>query len=206
MNTFNLGDPVRQLSTGGTGVITGIHPVLPPTADRKVYAVRFTSGHPTTRVPPEDLELFVDRRKAVQDRRRPVIVKYQGQCVLESLAKILELPLNEVSTMFDEFVAGQRDPSNLDHVADVLMENGYMICQISKNRAELEGERLFVVLRNDTSAGHTVVVLEDNTIFDPENRFNNSGSDFHAQCLALGWRVENVLLVKNLQRKKARSG
>lgn len=111
MNTFKIGDGVRQKSTGGTGGITGIHPVLPPTTGKTAYTVRFNFGQPTSKVPEEDLELFVERRSGnerrnVQDRRRLVIVKLQGQCVLECLAKILG-PSVDVRKMFDESISCQ---------------------------------------------------------------------------------------------------
>jgi hypothetical protein len=205
MNTFNLGDDVRQISTGGTGKIIGIHPLLPPTADRKVYEVRFNFGSPVSQVPPEDLELFAERRSGnerrnVRDRRRLAIVKYQGQCVLECLQRMLNLPLNEIRTMFAESVMGQRDPSNLNDVKDVLMENGYVVGLISEHNAGIEGERCFVALHsNDLGTGHAVVV-EGKTVFDPDHQFNNSGN-FHAQCLAFGWTVQNVLLVRKLPTK-----
>lgn len=204
MNTFNLGDAVRQISTGGTGTIVGIHPVLPPTADRKVYEVRFNFGCPASPVPPEDLELFAERRsgnerRSVRDRRGVAIVKYQGQCVLDCLVRMLDLPLNEVRTMFAESIKGQQDPSNLNDVTDVLMENGYVVGLTSENNAGIEGVRCFVALCNDIGIGHAVVV-EGKTIFDPDHQFNSSWN-FNAQCLAFGWTVANVLLVTKLPTK-----
>ena len=202
MNIFKMSDAVRQISTGGTGVIIGIHPVLPPTSGRTVYTVQFNFGLPESRVPQEDLELFHERRsgndrRVFKDRRQFVIVKYQGQCVLESLEKALELPLEDIRTMFYESPSGQRDPSNLNDVTAVLMENDYVVGLISENKADRKGERCFVTLRNAAGIGHAVVVFEDNTVFDAEGKFNNSGN-FYEQCLALGWTVQNVLLLKKM--------
>jgi hypothetical protein len=116
------------------------------------------------------------------------------------LERIINRPLDEVRTMFAESMTGQRDPSNLNDVTDVLMENGYVVGLISENRAGIEGERCFVALRsNDLGTGHAVVV-EGNTVFDPDHQFNSSGN-FYAQCLAFGWTVENVLVVKKLPMK-----
>ncbi len=203
MSTFNLGDAVRQISTGGTGTIIGIHPVLPPTADRKVYEVRFNFGCPASQVPPEDLELFAERRSGnerrnVRDRRRVAIVRYQGQCVLECLELMLNLPLTDVRTMFAESMTEQRDPSNLNDVTDVLIDNGYVVGLVSQNSAGM-GERCFVVLHNSLGVGHAVVV-EGKTIFDPAHQFNKNGN-FHAQCLAFGWTVANVWVVRKLPTK-----
>jgi hypothetical protein len=180
MTTFKMGDAVRQISTSGTGKIIGIHPVQPLTTGRTVYTVKFNFGQPESKVPPEDLELFTERRSGIErrilrDRRRVAIVKYQGQCVLESLVKVLELPLNDIRKMFDESFIGQRDPSNLNDVTAVLLENDYAVCLLGDNDADRKGERCFVAVGNAIGMGHAVVVFEDNTIFDPEGKFKHSG-------------------------------
>jgi len=84
------------------------------------------------------------------------------------------------------------------HVADVLMDRGYVVGQMSKNRAEQRGESCFVVLHNDSGAGHAVVVLKDNRIFDPERRFNEGDGNFYQQCMGLGWKVDHVLVFRKL--------
>ena len=84
--------------------------------------------------------------------------------------------------MFDDSARGQQNPSSLHHMADVLIDNGYVVGQISKNRAEQKGECCFVALRNQMGNGHAVVVMEDNTIFDPEHKFDEKGGNFYAQC------------------------
>jgi hypothetical protein len=82
--------------------------------------------------------------------------------VLESLSRVLEISVDEAREMFDESSRGQQDPSDINQVADVLMDNGYVVGQIDKNRADQKGERCFVVMHNDNGAGHAVVVYEDN--------------------------------------------
>jgi hypothetical protein len=54
------------------------------------------------------------------------------------------------------------------------------------------------VLHNDNGAGHAVVVLEDNRIFDSEQRFNENGGNFYAQCMGLGWKIDHVLVFRKL--------
>lgn len=153
--------------------------------------------------PEEDLELFNERRswnerRTTPDRRRVVVVQHEGQCVLESLRKALRKPVDDVRMMFDDSARGQQNPSNLHHMADVLIDNGYVVGQISKNRAEQKGECCFVALRNQMGNGHAVVVMEDNTIFDPEHKFDEKGGNFYAQCGANGWNVEHVLVFRKL--------
>jgi hypothetical protein len=148
VNQFALGDRVRQISTGGTGRIDGIHPKLPPT-NNVGYTVAFSSG-PSSIVPEKDLEPFVERRTGTE-RRRPVILKYQGQCVIDSLAGILQLPQNQVQLMFEESFVGtphRRDPSNPDHVFEVLVDYGYMISFVGK-RVDLKGKCRLVGLRRE---------------------------------------------------------
>jgi hypothetical protein len=201
MRKFAIGEGVRQKSTGGTGTVLGIHEAFPP-SDRSSYTVRFNSG-PDSRVAEQDLELFDEHRSGIErrtipDRRRVSIVKYQGECVLQSLSRVLEMSVDEVRKMFDESVRGQQDPSNINHVADVLMDNGFVVGQINKNKADQKGERCLVVMHNENGAGHAVVVFEDNRIFDPEKQFNENGGGFYGQCMALGWKVEYALVVRKL--------
>ena len=201
MGKFAIGDGVRQRSTGGTGTVIGIHETFPP-SDRVTYTVRFNSG-PESGVAERELEPFDERRRGIdrriiRDRRRVAIVKYQGQCVLESLSRVLEISVDEVREMFDESSRGQQDPSDINHVADVLMDNGYVVGQIDKNRADQKGERCFVVMHNDSGAGHAVVVYEDNRIFDSEHRFNEHGGNFYAQCMGLGWKVDYAFGLRKL--------
>jgi hypothetical protein len=198
---FTIGEGVRQKSTGGTGTVSGIHETFPP-SDRVSYTVRFNTG-PDSRVAEGDLEPFRERRRGIDrrtilDRRQIAIVKYQGQCVLESLSLVLGVSVDEVRTMFDESVEGQQDPSDINAVVDVLVDNGYVVGQIGKNRADQKGERCFVVMRNENGAGHAVVVFEDNRIFDSEQRFNENGGNFYAQCMGLGWKVDYVLVFRKL--------
>ena len=110
----------------------------------------------------------------------------------------MEICVDEVREMFDESSRGQQDPSDINHVADVLMDNGYVVGQIDKNRADQKGERCFVVMHNDSGAGHAVVVYEDNRIFDSEHRFNEHGGNFYAQCMGLGWKVDYAFGLRKL--------
>jgi hypothetical protein len=202
MAKFAIGDVVRQRSTEATGKVIGVHPSLPP-SDSTAYTVRFTLGGHQSSLPEDDLELFNERRigfeRRINPARRHVIVaKDQGQCVLESLSRVLKLPLADVRRMFEEFSGGQKDPSLINHMVDVLMEGGYVVGQISKSRAEEKGECCFVALSNDSGAGHVVVVCEDNKVFDPEHKFNESGGSFYGQCMALGWKVDHVLVFRKL--------
>jgi hypothetical protein len=201
MAKFAIGSGVRQKSTEGTGKVIGIHPTFPP-SDSTTYTVRFNLGSHESRIPEADLEEFDERRTGIdrrlnRDRRHVIVAKDQGQCVLESLSKVLELSVAEVRRMFDEFSKGQQDPSDINHVADVLKESGYVVGEVSKNRAEEKGERRFVALQNNNNGtGHAVVVFEDNRIFDSERRFNENGGSFYAQCMNLGWTVNYILVLR----------
>jgi hypothetical protein len=201
MTKFEIGDGVRQISTGGTGKVVGIPSRLKPT-DRQFYRVLFNAGVENP-VPEEDLELFSERRSWIErrinpDRRHIAVVEHEGQCVLESLSKVLRIPVDDIRKMFDDSVRGRQTPSNLNHLAEVLMDNGFVVGQINKNRAEQKGECCFVALRNQMGSGHAVVVMEDNTIFDPEHKFNENGGNFYAQCMANGWNLEHVLVFRKL--------
>jgi hypothetical protein len=160
MREFGIGDGVRQKSTKSTGRIIGIHPTFLP-SERTTYTVRFNLGGHESIIPEADLEPFVERRNGMdrrvkRDRRQIVVAKDQGQCVLESLSRLLELSVPEVSKMFDDFSSGPQDPSSVNHLADVLMENGYVVGQISNNRVEQEGERSFAsgVTSKPANGGH----------------------------------------------------
>lgn len=194
MTKFKIGDGVRQISTGGTGKVLGIPSRLKPT-DKQFYRVLFNAGVESP-VTEEDLESFRERRTGVE-RRKPTIVKYEGQCVIESLAKVLRLPLSDVRQMFDESPRGRQNPSDINQVVDVLMDERYVVGQIHKSRADQKGESCFVALVNSKGQGHAIAVLEDNTIFDPEHKFNETG-DFYAQAMANGWEVQHVLVFRRL--------
>jgi hypothetical protein len=204
MAKFAIDDGVRQRSTEGTGEVMGVHPSLPP-SDGTTYTVKFNLGGHEARVPEDDLGPFDERRTGFErrinrDRRHVIVAKDQGQCVLESLSKVLKLPVADVRKMFDDFSGGQQDPSDINHVVDVLMESGYVVGQIGKNRADQRGECCLVVLQQkESGAGHAVAVFEDNKIFDPEHKFNESGGNFYGQCMGLGWKVDCVLVFRRLQ-------
>jgi hypothetical protein len=194
-----MGDSVRQLSTGGTGTIGGIHPVLPPIEDGKVYTVNFNFGHPSAKIRPEDLEVFNERRRTTRrltkDRRKLVLVKNSGDCVIQCLSRMLALPQHEIRLMFEESISGRRDHSDINEVVDVPMENDYMVGQISKHKASV-GKRCLVVLRNKTGLGH-VVVVEGKTVFDPEGRFCET-EDFYEMHIVLGWHIDYVLVIEKI--------
>lgn len=193
---------MRQLSTGCTGTIGGIHPVLPLIEDRKLYTVNFNFGHPPAKVRAEDLEIFNERRqitrRQIKDRRKLVLTRHVGGCVIQCLSEMLELPEHEIRSMFEESISGPRDQSDINEVVDVLIENDYMVGQISKHKAEL-GKRCLVILRNETGAGH-VVVVEGKRVFDPERRFSETGG-FYGMHLALGWDVDYVLVVEKIEQR-----
>jgi hypothetical protein len=195
MSKFRIGNEVRQLSTGGTGKILGMPSRLLPT-DKQFYRVLFNAGVENA-VPEEDLESFRERRMG-NERRKPVIVKYEGQCVIESLGIVLRLPVDEVRKMFDESLRGRQNPSDINQVLDVLMDEQYVVGQIHKSRAEQKGERCFVAPRNSRGDGHAIAVLEDNTIFDPEHRFNETGG-LYGQAMVNNWEVLHVLVFRKLE-------
>jgi len=202
MSKFSIGDGVRQKSTEGTGHIIGVHPTFPP-SEKTTYTIRFNLGGHQSIVPESDLEPFIERRSGMdrrvnRDRRQTVVAKDQGQCVLESLSRLLTLSVTDVRKMFADFSGGPQDPSLINQVADVLIENGYVVGQISHNRIEQKGECCLVVMHNNAGSGHAVAVFQDNKIFDSEHKFNENGGDFHAQCLSLGWKIEHVLTFRKL--------
>jgi hypothetical protein len=195
---FKIGDRVRQKSTNGIGIVMGINPALPPSI-RMGHDVKFDTG-PSYVVEAEDLEPFVGRRSGIPDRRRPVIVKYQGQCVIDSLAAILKRPQSELARMFEETFLGtpkRRDPSNCDHMFEVLIDYGFMVCHVG-TRVDLKGKRRLAGLRrtDDPRDGHAVAILEDEKIIDSRHEFNDSNFGF--QLLAYGWEVGWVIVIETL--------
>ena len=194
MSKFQIGNEVRQVSTGGTGKVLGIPSRLRPT-DKQFYRVLFNAGVESA-VEEEDLEIFKERRTG-NERRKQAIVKYEGQCVIESLGTVLRLPVDEVRQMFDESPRGRQNPSDINQVVDVMMDERYVVGQIHKSRADQKGERCFVAMVNSKGQGHAIAVLEDNTIFDPEHRFNERGN-FYSQAMANGWEVQLVLVLRKL--------
>ena len=105
--------------------------------------------------------------------------------------------------MFDESFIGvpqRRDPSNPDHVFEVLIEYGYMVSCVGK-RADLKGKRRLVGLRRkkNPGEGHAIAILENETILDSRHEFTNS--EFYGQCLAFDWEVTWVVLIEKLPQE-----
>jgi hypothetical protein len=120
-----------------------------------------------------------------------------GMCVVQSLARALDLTVGDVTEMF---IRGFRDPQRLDHLTETLQENGYGSTEVGPDGfgCHRERRRLVLMERTDGSkTGHVVLVYEnDEGIFDSSGFFKQVGDLLLAPTL--GYRLTNVLLIEKV--------
>jgi hypothetical protein len=120
-----------------------------------------------------------------------------GTCMVQSLAKALDLTIEAVREMF---VQAFRDPRVAEEAVRTLEENGYKVCNCGPNGFGYRERRRLVTMTQtaDPTKGHVVLIYEnDENIFDSSGRFKKV-----SDLLAAGWwgyKLGDVLVFEKVE-------
>jgi hypothetical protein len=117
-----------------------------------------------------------------------------GTCMVESLAKALDLSNDDVLDMFRR---ARCDPSILEDATKTLEENGYKVDVFGPNGfGYRESRRLVTMVRkDDPKSGHAVLIFEnDQGLFDSDGIFKQVGDLLFSNNL--GYDMGSVLIIK----------
>jgi hypothetical protein len=161
---------------------------------------RSLAGQQTIEIGGEPLELTDERnvlRRIIWQLEVGEPMAKDGTCVLQSVARALDLAVEDVTEMF---IRAFRDPQRIDHLIQTLGENGYGVTKLGPDGLGRYRERRRLVSMDKTDGsktGHVVLVYEnDEGIFDSSGFFKQVGDVLFAPTL--GYRLTNVLLIEKL--------
>jgi len=154
-------------------------------------------GQRVIEINPEPIELTAEEKDAIismvwqWEIVEPLTVA--GMCMVESLAKALDMSNDDILEMFRR---ARRDPSIQDHAVKTLEENGYKVHVFGpEGFGYRERRRLVTMIRkDDPKKGHVVLIYEnDEKVFDSDGVFKKAGDLLFSDTL--GYNKGSVLIV-----------
>ena len=164
------------------------------------YSVRRIQldGQRAIEINPEPLELTAEEKDAIISMvwrwEIPEPLTVAGTCMVESLAKALDLSNDDILEMFRR---ARRDPSIQDHAVKTLEENGYKVHVFCPEGFSYRERRRIVTMikKKDQTKGHAVLVYENNEgIFDAASIFKRVDDIFSTGTL--GYNIGSVLIIE----------
>ncbi len=162
---------------------------------------RERAGQELIEVAPEPAELSDDEKSVILRMTWhwefwvPTLI--EGTCVIESLAKMLDLSFDVLKEMF---IAEYLNPAVKEDVIHTLEDNGYKVHSVGPEGFGYREQRRLVFMKRIAAdgSGHVILIYEnDESIFDTDSKFKKMADLLMAR--GMGYEICDVLLIDKVE-------